>query len=130
MPAGYSNMGDNQLRRAVIKDASWTVKAHGTLTSGATTTVDVEDGNIHTMTIGGAGVQTLTLSNASASGTLTELTLIITNGTSAAITFAGGTFTHAGGSQYTETNSGTDIVYCRTTDGGSNWTVHAEVNFS
>jgi hypothetical protein len=73
---GDINLLDNQLERPKFKDYAETVNAIGTVTSN--TAVDVSDGNVQTVTVGGNCKFSFT--NFPASGIAGTCTLIITNG--------------------------------------------------
>ena len=117
-----TNFGDTDMVRPNLKDYSETVNAIGTVTGN--TAVDFENGNVQTITINGACE--LSFSNPPASGKAGTVTLIITNGGSASVTYAAGN-----GSSLAEqlvkwpsnvtpslTSSGIDIITFLTTDGG------------
>ena len=132
---GTINCQDQEVTRPKLKDFSETVNAIGTVTGN--TAVDFQNGNVQTITINGACE--LSFSNPPASGTSGTVTLIITNGGSASVTYAAGN-----GSSLAEqlvkwpsnaepslTSSGIDIITFLTTDGG--FTVYGFVgglNFS
>jgi hypothetical protein len=81
---GDINLLDNQLERPKFKDYAETVNVIGTVTSD--TVVDVSDGNVQTVTVGGDCEFTFT--NFPASGIAGTCTLIITNGGAHATTWA------------------------------------------
>ena len=71
---GNLDAADYIVGKPVIKDYAEAVKAHGT--TGGSITLDLEDGNIHTITLDEA--TTFTFSNPPASGKAGSLTLILT----------------------------------------------------
>lgn len=110
------DMGDNLLTRPLVKDYAMEVYAHGSITTA--TTIDLEDGNVHTATIGGN--LTLTFSNPIASGDATSFVLELTNGGAYTITWPT-SVDWAGGTAPTLTASGLDILVFYTRDGGTTW---------
>jgi len=80
--------------------------------------VDLTLGNVQTYTL--SGNQTLTFSNAPASGKAGSFTLIVTNGASATLTWPT-SVDWAGGTAPTLTASGKDILTFTTIDGGTIW---------
>jgi len=76
---GNLDAADYIIGRPVIKDYAQAVKAHGT--TGGSITCNLEDGNIHTITLNAA--TTFTFSNPPISGKAGSLTLIINQGTTA-----------------------------------------------
>lgn len=74
--SGNLVFADYLAQRPTIKDYAETVKAHGT--DGGAITCDLEDGNVHTITLDEA--TTFTFSNPPASGKAGSLTLIINQG--------------------------------------------------
>ena len=99
-----------------ITNYSETVKAHGSLSSA--TNASLEDGNVHTFTVGGAF--TLTLTNPPDSGKAGSITFIITNGGSSTLTWDTD-IDWVDGTAPGLTASGVDVVTCITTDGGTTW---------
>lgn len=114
--SGDVNLGDSLLQRPLMKDYSIEVYAHGTISTA--TTIDLENGNVHTATIGGA--LTLTFSNAAASGDASTFLLELTNGGSSTVTFPA-SVDWPGGTAPTLTSSGVDILVFYTRDGGTTW---------
>jgi hypothetical protein len=110
------NMGDNLLTRALVKDYAMEVYAHGSITTA--TTIDLENGNVHTATIGGN--LTLTFSNPIASGDATSFVLELTNGGAYTLTFPAAV-DWEGGTAPTLTAAGVDILVFYTRDGGTTW---------
>ena len=115
---GDINLLDNQLERPKFKDYAETVNVIGTVTSD--TVVDVSDGNVQTVTVGGDCKFSFT--NFPASGIAGTCTLIITNGGAHATTW------NAHGSQLVRwpgeiapslTASGIDILSFITINGGN-----------
>lgn len=110
------NMGDNLLTRPLVKDYAMEVYAHGSITTA--TTIDLENGNVHTATIGGN--LTLTFSNPIASGDATSFVLELTNGGAYTLTFPAAV-DWEGGTAPTLTAAGVDILVFYTRDGGTTW---------
>ena len=110
------NMGDNLLTRPLVKDYAMEVYAHGSISTA--TTIDLENGNVHTATIGGN--LTLTFSNPIASGDATSFVLELTNGGAYTLTFPA-SVDWEGGTAPTLTASGVDILVFYTRDGGTTW---------
>ena len=84
----------------------------------ATGDIDLALGNFFTKTISGA--TTLTVSNVPAAGTVGWFILRLTNAGSAAITLPAGSI-KPGGTAFSFTASGVDIVGAFTLDGGTTW---------
>ena len=110
------NMGDNLLTRPLVKDYAMEVYAHGSISTA--TTIDLENGNVHTATIGGN--LTLTFSNPIASGDATSFVLELTNGGAYTLTFPA-SVDWEGGTAPTLTAAGIDILVFYTRDGGTIW---------
>ncbi len=110
------NMGDNLLTRPLVKDYAMEVYAHGSITTA--TTIDLENGNVHTATIGGN--LTLTFSNPIASGDATSFVLELTNGGAYTLTFPAAV-DWEGGTAPTLTAAGVDILVFYTRAGGTTW---------
>ena len=110
------NMGDNLLTRPLVKDYAMEVYAHGSISTA--TTIDLENGNVHTATIGGN--LTLTFSNPIASGDATSFVLELTNGGAYTLTFPA-SVDWEGGTAPTLTAAGIDILVFYTRDGGTTW---------
>jgi hypothetical protein len=113
---GSVALADAPLTRPEIKDYSETVKVHGSL-SGATN-ADLEDGNVHTFTVGGAF--TLSLTNPPANTKAGSITFIITNGDSSTLTWDTD-IDWVDGTAPVLTETGVDVVTCVTTDNGTTW---------
>lgn len=113
---GELNMSDQFVTRPKMKDYSLEVYPHGTITTA--TTIDLENGNVHTATIGGN--LTLTFSNAIASGDASTFLLELTNGGAYTLTFPA-SVDWAGGTAPTLTAAGVDILAFYTRDGGTTW---------
>lgn len=114
--SGNINMADSTLSRPIVKDYAMEVYAHGSITTA--TTIDLENGNVHTATIGGN--LTLTFSNPIASGDATSFVLELTNGGAYTLTFPAAV-DWQGGTAPTLTASGVDILVFYTRDGGTTW---------
>ena len=114
---GESNLQDNLLIRAEIKDYSETVNPLGSI-SGATT-IDLTLGNIITATI--TDTTTWTFSNPSASGKGCSFTLILTNGGAFSQVWPTPNTKWAGGTPPTLTASGVDVLTFFTIDAGTTW---------
>lgn len=117
---GDINLADYQLTRPLLKDYGEAVQAHGN--TGTTETLNIEDGNVHTITLDDN--VTLTFSNPSASGRACSFTLIATQdgGGGNTITFPG-SVQWAGGTPPTLTATGdaVDILTFVTLDAGTTW---------
>lgn len=111
-----ANLQDNLLTRPLVKDYAMEVYAHGSITTA--TTIDLENGNVHTATIGGN--LTLTFSNPIASGDATSFVLELTNGGAFTLTFPAAV-DWEGGTAPTLTAAGVDILVFYTRDGGTTW---------
>ena len=110
---------DNVVQGAKLKDYSEVVTAHS-ITSG-NLTLDIEDGNVHTVSIDALISPTLAFSNPIASGDASSLTLFITDGaTSGGITWPT-SVKWSGGTAPSLSASGTDVVSFTTIDGGTAW---------
>jgi hypothetical protein len=114
--AAEANLQDNLLTRPLVKDYAMEVYAHGSITTA--TTIDLENGNVHTATIGGN--LTLTFSNPIASGDATSFVLELTNGGAHTLTFPAAV-DWEGGNAPTLTAAGVDILVFYTRDGGTTW---------
>ena len=114
--AAEANLQDNLLTRPLVKDYAMEVYAHGSITTA--TTIDLENGNVHTATIGGN--LTLTFSNPIASGDATSFVLELTNGGAFTLTFPAAV-DWEGGTAPTLTAAGVDILVFYTRDGGTTW---------
>ena len=121
---GETIFADQLATRPQMKDYSETVSAIGTITSA--TNADLENGNVQSVTMT-ANTFNFGITNALASHS-NSLTLIITNGGLATVTWVSGAhggggaaIKWAGGTAPTLTSSGTDIVTFTTFNGGTNW---------
>jgi hypothetical protein len=115
------SMADSLLSRPYLIDYAETVNAIGN--SGAAQTVDLENGNVQTLTLNDDC--TITFSNPPASGRSGSLVLIITkdaNDTDRTITW-GSTIKWDGGSSFTllTTNAQVTILSFFTINGGTTW---------
>ena len=115
---GNLDAADYIIGRPVIKDYAEAVKAHGT--TGGSITCNLEDGNIHTITLNAA--TTFTFSNPPASGKAGSLTLIINQGTTAyAVTWPSSVDWSGGSAPDLSTVSTDYVLVFLTTDGGTTW---------
>jgi hypothetical protein len=115
---------DQQVTKPRLTDYSETVNAIGSITSG--TNADLEDGNVQSVTMT-ANTFNFGFTNALASHS-NSLTLIVTNGGLATVTWlsgahggGGNALQWAGGTAPDLTSSGTDILTFTTFNGGTNW---------
>ena len=125
---GVVNFVDKVAQRPRFTDYAETVNALGTKT--AAFDIDVEDGNVQTLTLSGGGTFNIGLVNALSSHS-NSVTILGTNlGSCTATVLAGangggGNAVHwAGGGDTTNnlcTSSGVDVVTFTTFDGGTNW---------
>ena len=115
---------DQQITKPRFTDYSETVNAIGSISSG--TNADLEDGNVQSVTFT-ANTFNFGFTNAVGSHS-NSLTLIITNGGLATVTWLSGA--HGGGGNAVQwnggtaptlTSSGTDILTFTTFNGGTNW---------
>lgn len=111
-----NNFQDNTVQRATFKDSAETLQALGTISSA--TTINLENGNVATATLGAS--ITITFSNPPASGSEGMLLLILTNGGAYTITW-GSTIYWPSGTAPTLTASGVDYLLFTTTNGGTSW---------
>ena len=114
---GPSSFLDNEVARPKFKDYSETVNAIGTVTSN--TAVDVEDGNVQTVTVGGNCE--FSFSNFPADGIAGTVTLIITNGGAHTTTWknhGSQSIKWPGDNAPALTSSGVDIISFMTIDAG------------
>jgi hypothetical protein len=119
-PAVAFAMGDKILARPEIKDYAETVKAIGN--SGTAATVDLENGNVQTVTM--TGNCTFTFSNPPATGKGGSFTLILTqDGTGSRTATWPAAVKWAGGSAPTLSTAAAaiDVLTFITTDGGTSW---------
>ena len=115
---GNLDAADYIIGRPVIKDYAETVKAHGT--TGGSITCNLENGNIHTITLNAA--TTFAFSNPPASGKAGSLTLIINQGTTAYAVTWPSSVDWSGGSAPNLSKVSTDYVLTfLTLDGGTKW---------
>ena len=112
---GTTNFLDNNVSRSNLKDYSEHVNAIGTITGN--TAVNFENGNVQTVTVNGNCEFSFT--NPPASGKAGTITLVITNGGSATVTFASA-IKWPSDVAPSLTSSGVDVLSFLTTDGGSN----------
>jgi len=115
---------DQQITKPRFTDYSETVNAIGSIS--AATNADLEDGNVQSVTFT-ANTFNFGFTNALTSHS-NSLTLVITNGGLATVTWVSGAhggggnaLQWAGGTAPTLTNSGTDILTFTTANGGTNW---------
>lgn len=114
------NFADFELSRPKIKDYAETVSAHGA--TGTTETIDLENGNVHTITLDDNC--TLTFSNPPATGIAGSFTLIVTqDGTGSRTITWPASVDWAGASAPTlSTGAGdVDILSFLTVDAGTTW---------
>ena len=112
--------GDQIVQKPVLKDIGETCVANAT--SGSTDTIDLEDGNVHNVTL--TANCTFTFSNPPASGTSGTFTLFLNqDGTGSRTATWPGSVKWAGGTAptLTTTASRTDILVFTTIDGGTIW---------
>ncbi len=115
---GNLDAADYIVGKPVIKDYAEAVKAHGT--TGGSITCNLEDGNIHTITLNAA--TTFAFSNPPASGKAGSLTLIINQGTTAyAVTWPSSVDWSGGSAPDLSTVSTDYVLVFLTTDGGTTW---------
>ena len=115
---GNLDAADYIVGKPVIKDYAETVKAHGT--TGGSITCNLEDGNIHTITLNAA--TTFTFSNPPASGKAGSLTLIINQGTTAySVTWPSSVDWVYGSAPDLSGDSTDYVLVFLTTDGGTTW---------
>jgi len=113
-----TNFADTDVVRPVLKDFSETVNALGS--KSVSFSVDIEDGNVQTVTIGGDC--TISFSNAPDSGKAGTCTLIITNGGAHTVSWIESPqlVKWPGNIAPALTSSGIDILSFLTTDAGVN----------
>ena len=115
---GNLDAADYIVGKPVIKDYAETVKAHGT--DGGSITCNLEDGNVHTITLDEA--TTFAFSNPPASGKAGSLTLIITQASTAVSVTWPASVDWVYGSAPDLSGDSTDYVLVfLTTDGGTTW---------
>tara|TARA_Y100000593_G_C4199934_1_gene281334 strand:- start:127 stop:669 length:543 start_codon:yes stop_codon:yes gene_type:complete len=119
------NLGDKTLTKPIIKDYA---EAYNTISGTQTSAFnfDLENGNVQTVTIGSMTAN-IGITNSLASN-VNSLTVLMTNGGTATITFkagahggGGNSVKWAGGSAPTLTTSGVDVLTFITFDGGTNY---------
>jgi len=116
--SGTVNFADNIAQRPEIKDYAETVYAHGT--TGGSITCNLEDGNVHTITLDEA--TTFTFSNPPASGKAGSLTLILNQGATAYSVTWPASVDWSGGSAPDLSTVSTDYVLTfLTLDAGTTW---------
>ena len=119
---------DQQVTKPRLTDYSETVSAMGTKT--AAFNIDLEDGNVQSLTMSGGGTFNIGITNAVSSHS-NSITILGTNLGSCTATFYAGAHDGGGnkvywadGDQTTNaflTSSGTDVITFTTFDGGTNW---------
>jgi len=109
-----TNFADTEIVRPKLKDYAETVNAIGTITDD--TTIDVEDGNVQTVTVGGDCDFDVT--NWPATGIAGTVTLIITNGGAHTTTWDAN-IKWPGDNAPALTSSGVDILSFMTIDAGT-----------
>lgn len=114
--SGPLDMGDNFVTKPILKDFALEVNAHGN--TGATETINLEDGNYHTATVDQA--TTLTFSNPIASGDATAFSLELTNGGAFTVTWPVAVSWDAATAPTLQA-SGVDILTFVTIDAGATW---------
>ena len=124
------DMETARLEQAMIKRYAETVSA---VTSNATTTLDISNGNVFDVTHN-ANITSLVISNPTASGNSTSITIIRTkdnNATSRTIAWPG-SFKWASGNapSLTQTANAVDIITAFTKDGGTTWYAFFQLNLS
>ena len=122
--SGETVFADQLATRPKMKDYSEAINAIGSITAG--TNADLEDGNVQTVTMT-ANTFNFGITNGLASNS-NSLTLVITNGGLATVTWkagahdgGGNNIKWAGGSAPTLTSSGVDVICFTTVDGGTNF---------
>ncbi len=118
--SGTLVMADQIVQKPVLKDIGETTVANAT--SGSTDTIDLEDGNVHNVTL--TANCTFTFSNPPASGTSGTFTLFLNqDGTGSRTATWPGSVKWAGGTAptLTTTASRTDILVFTTIDAGTIW---------
>jgi len=117
---GTVDAADQIVQKPVLKDVGETCVANGT--SGATDTIDLQDGNVHNVTL--TANCTFTFSNPPASGTSGTFTLFLNQDATGSRTVTWpGSVKWAGGTAptLTTTASRTDILVFTTIDAGTIW---------
>ena len=111
---GPVNLQDNDLIRPNLKDYSEEVSTKNNISSVAA--ISFTDGNVQTATV--TGTVSIQFTDPPSSGKAGTITLILTNGGSATITWDTDVV-WPGGVTPTLSSSGTDVLSFLTTDGGS-----------
>ena len=115
---GNLDAADYIVGKPVIKDYAEAVKAHGT--DGGAITCNLEDGNVHTITLDEA--TTFTFSNPPASGKAGSLTLLLTQHSSAvSVTWPASVDWVYGSAPSLSGDSVDYVLVFLTTDGGTTW---------
>jgi len=114
--SGMLSAADNLINRPVLEDYAIEGVAIGN--TGATRTIDLEDGNFFSATLDQAC--TFTFSNPAASGDFCGFTLALTNGGAFVITYPA-SVDFVGGVAPTLTASGLDLLVFLTYDGGTTY---------
>ena len=115
---GNLDCADHIVEKAEIKNYAETVKAHGT--TGGSITCDMQDGNIHTITLNAA--TTFTFANPPTSGKAGSFTLMLTQGASAyAVTWPTSVKWSGGSAPDLSTANILYILVFTTIDGGTTW---------
>jgi len=115
---GNLDANDKIIGKPVIKDYGEEIKAHGT--TGGSITCDMQDGNIHTITLNAD--TTFTFSNPPASGTAGSFTLMLNqDSTARTVTFPASVKWEGGSVPDLSTVSILYILTFITTDGGTTW---------
>ena len=112
---GAVNLIDNELSRPKLKDYAETVNAIGTIIDDFT--INITNGNVQTVTIGGDCEVDFT--HWPATGIAGTLTLIITNGGAHTVTWDDDVIKWPGNNAPSLTSSGVDIVSFMTIDAGT-----------
>lgn len=113
---GGLEMADNNVTRPKLKDFSYEILEHGVITNN--TTINIENGNVQSATIGNN--LTLTFSNPIASGDASAFLLELTNGGAYTLTFPA-SVKWPSGSAPVLSGFGVDILAFYTVDGGTTW---------
>lgn len=119
--SGTANFADNILSRPEIKDYAETRSANAT--ASGSVTVDIENGNVHDLTLTGS-ITTLTISNPPSTGKVGNLTLILRQGGSGSYTVnwpASVKWANATPPTLSTAVSSVDMVFMVTTDGGTTY---------
>lgn len=115
---GNLDAADYIVGKPVIKDYAEAVKAHGT--TGGSITINLEDGNVHTITLDEA--TTFTFSNPPASGKAGSLTIILTqHSTAVSVTWPASVDWAFGSTPSLSGDSKDYVLVFLTTDAGTTW---------